>query len=397
MLATELSLGEGKPLTPPKMVPADKDALKAHTAALQTAFEDLVKSGCQETKRFNASFVPATYLICHYPERAAIPSKNVEKRVERWDLFQLEGTHESTDTLATNGDTDGVDEGKSSEPFELMSTSRGWFTSPYDDNSLVYILFRNRARAPKDGPDAPERVIECRGKRWSNGSVHDTDVPDFPARSRDVDGDGTNEYPAALFSHHFRGVKTEARPAPTETCNLAVDGRLELQVVGAQDFSGPKPTFDGDAYRPYYEHRLAAARARAKKVRAWAGLSGDGGVPKEVTRAKKIGTFDGPRFTNACAIDVAQIAADLIVYARTLGTPTEQAFVEADALMQGFALKLDACSGLAIDKGTFDVTKDAWPTLRDALAKWTPPNIGAPPPGPSASAAPSTSASAPKP
>lgn len=377
------SLAEGKLLGIPKFKPADKDAAKAHAAALQSEFESIVKEGFKEQNRFNASFVPATYILMMHPERAEKPG--VPGMPEQWVMLVAEGSNVTRELVAELHGVAG-DKG-STDAFALMQTSRGYFIDPFGDGSLVYVLRRRGVPFTHAANDAPQ--VECIGKHWSpeSGSVSDITVPDYPARGKDVDGDGKNEYPTQRFAFPLDAFAWNSPPSLDEVCNLPATGEVSIGVVGVasmiKDWSEKS-----EAVEKFYQHRLDATKKRVAKIRAWT---------TPVTR--KSGEL---RFTNDCALDVAQTAAELYVYARTLGESEATAIAESDALMKGFALKPLSCRGIdrrvAFTGPPPEQGMDFWPELRKALLAAKIEAVAEPKPAAapstSASAAPSVSASA---
>lgn len=346
--ASAFTLPEGKLLPLPKFKPADKDAVKAHVAALQSEFEAAVKEGFKEISRFNASFVPATYITMFHEGKRGARLTESEPNVTM--MIVAEGASVSRETLARLRGPTG-DEG-SDEPYTLMQTSRGYFIDG-GGGELVYIL--QRTGKPMYG-ESKGLSIQCKGRRWNpaDGTVGDGAVPDYPGRGKDVDGDGINDFPDRRFTFELTGWGFHTNPNRGELCNWDLEQGATIDVLGVVASSGKSAEVTA-----FYERRRKAARARATRIRAWAGTDA---TPKTVTR--RAGDL---RMTNDCALDVAQTAAELYVYARTLGAG-ENAIDEADALMKGFALKPSACGGLG-SHGTKPANPpdDHWPELRKAL------------------------------
>ena len=364
VLLGDLELGEGKPLPPPKFTPADKRALEAHAAAIQTVFDAQQKDKCRETSRFNASFVPATYLFCDIAGTEGDPQHAAQPTITR--MISVEGTTTAVLQLAMGGGDRG-DVGDAT-PYALWNTPRGYFLD-LGDGKPTYVLRREHVQAGEGGE--PGTRVECLGKRWSpaDGSVTDVAVPTFPTRGRDLDGDGTLEFPAPIFTFSFAGWTLAQPPWLATACNVPDDGRLRLDVGG----------IDGDDRpRPFHERKLAAARARANRIRASLGLpkltfpidGADAGAappsPREQTR--KLGKL---RMSNACALDVAETAAEVYVHGVLSGHGSDVSLADVDAIMRGFALKLGECGGLL---GDAVVARDVdhWPELRAALVAFPP-------------------------
>jgi len=329
-LHEDLVLPDGKQLPIGKITPAGKDAITAHAAVIQTKYEELVKAGFKQTKRFNASWIPATYIILEKPAKNDNPA--ITKMVE------FEGVSTNELTLAND-----------STPYDLWNTPRGYFIDVTGDDRLTYIL-----RAT----DATH--TECLGKAWdpSTGKVETIEkLPEFVTRGRDVNGDGKNEFPTAIFAYELAGFARAIIPAADTLCDVKHDGRLTIDVVGVDR--------DGE-FRAYYEKRLRAAKARVDKLRKWAD---DAKAPKH-----KKGNL---RFSRECALDVAQAAAEVYAYDVSLGSDAGQAQLNADNAMKGLALKAEACEGLSKNDG--DASKDQWPDMRGALLAWKPPHVFAVP------------------
>jgi hypothetical protein len=334
----DLVLPEGKPIALGKIVPATKDAIKEHAAKLQTEFEEQVADGCKEIGRFNASFVPATYVAC---KKNGKPAKDPVPAIpDEWRLIEVEGTN-----VAIRNYVDSASTGQ----WELWNTPRGYFVD-IGDGRFTYIL-RRTERVKNDKVDGNR--FECVGKSWSptDGTVEEAKVPDYPTRGKDVDGDGKPEFPASAFSWSLEGFVQSVSPKADNTCNIVIDDRVSIDVLGL--VSG------GD--RAFFEHRLRDARARATKA------------AKRADVARKKGSL---RFTNACAIDLAQIAAEVFAYQRILGAAANDAIVEADAVMKDRALRAGECGGLSNKGG--DGANDQWPAMRTALISWNPTTTFAP-------------------
>jgi hypothetical protein len=363
----ELAFSEGKVLPIAKFPKPSPDALKEHTATLQAQYEDQVKGGCKELSRFNLSAVPATYVFCELPERAAVGT-TIEARANIVRMLSIEMSSWDATDISSRGST--VPEFGDPTPYELWNTSRGYFIDLDGSGAFTYFLRRRRKAIPPE-PANEGGTLECLAKTWNpaTNSVHPaTKVPTFPTRGRDLDDDGKPEYPAAIFRFALPGVTLASAPT-LDGCNLKTNGAVTIDVVGVEDDDGDNGAF--------YKRRLAAARAREKKIAAF----GD----KEKTR--KHGDV---RLTNACALDVAQTAAQVFVYARLTGTSAPEAALEAESVMKGFGLAPGACpAGLSFDTFT-QKEHDYWPELRAALVAWQSKSIPAAP-----SPAPSGSASAP--
>ncbi len=324
-LHEDLVLAEGKPLPLPKITPAGKEAITAHAAAIQTKFEEIVRAGFKQVKRFNASWIPATYIVFEKPAKNEDPAqwKMLEVEGEWTNEFELPDTHNF---------------------YDLWNTPRGYFIDVTGDDRLTYFLRR------VDGAQ-----IDCLGKVWNmnTGKVEGLkEVPEFVTRARDVDGDGKQEFPTAIFAYELAGFIHQSQPPAETLCDVKREGKLTIDVVGVDR--------DG-AFKAFYEKRLKAAKARAAKIRKWAD------DPKAGKRKK-----GDLRFTHECALDAAQAAAEVFAYDRLLGTGADTAIVDADAAMKGFALKPSACEGLENKGG--DASRDQWPDMRTALLSWKPPH-----------------------
>lgn len=386
-LAVEsFALPEGKVLPIPKLTPASKDDVKAHAGVLQTEFEAIVKEGYKEQNRFNASFIPATYILMMKPGKQG--TQMTENEPELWTMLVVERDSVTRQPVASlRGPTD--DKG-STGAFALVSTARGWFVDAYGDGTVEYVI--RRRGEPFGGANDPSKrdVWECEGKRVDLDShgVTSVDAPDYPGRGKDLDGDGKNEFPTQRFSFALTPFAWSTPPSVDGVCNLPASGVVTLAVLGATsmltEWKEASPEMAA-----FYERRAKATKKRVEKIRAWAGAD-----PKPVTR--KSGEL---RFTNECALDVAQAAAETFVYAVTLGKNPTLAIDEADAVMKGFALKPLACSGI-VRRTEPSIAKpedghDYWPDVRKALLAATINVVGGPKPepAPSASAVPSASAS----
>lgn len=370
---------EGKILAIPKFKPADKDAAKAHAAALQTEFEAIVKEGYKEQNRFNASFIPATYILMMHPAKPGKPPAEGEPEI--WTMLVAEGTSVVRQPVASIGPQGELG---STNAWALMQTSRGWFTDTHGDGSLLYIL--RRSGRPMSAPASTPSTWECDGKLWhpETGGLEGGAVPDYPGRGKDLDGDGKNEFPTRRFAFEMPLFRMTTNPSSGEVCNLATDLALTVGVLGATSMIKTW-TEKSEAMAGFYERRYKAAKKRADKIRAWAGPD----APKTVTRKTS-----ELRMTNECALDVAQTASELFVYARTLGESEADAIAQADALMKGFALKLHACTGVEKRSHAADDATDYWPELRKALLAAKLEAVSAEKPAASASAAPQPSTSA---
>lgn len=334
-LHEDLALPEGKALPLPKITPAAKEALPAHAAAIQAKFEEINKLGFKQVKRFNASWIPATYIVFEKPAKKEEPAQ--------FKMLEVEGEWTNEVSLDT-----------ADAPFDLWNTPRGYFIDVTGDDRLTYFL----RRTPADGP-------ECVGKVWNmnTGKVEELkEVPEFVTRARDVDGDGKQEFPTAIFGFELPGFVHATMPPAETLCNVKREGKITIDVVGV-DRAGN--------FKAFYEKRLKAARARALKAQK---LLDD----PRASRRKK----GNLRFTHTCALDVAQAAAEVFVYDRLLGTGADTAIVDADAAMKGFALKPEGCEGITSKGG--DASRDQWPAMRDALIAWKPPQVSEQPaPAPS--------------
>ncbi len=389
VLRSEIELGEGKPIPAPKFKPCDKETTKSHVAALQKALDEQQNERCREIDRFNASVVPATYLTCEITSVQGTRLMGETPTITR--LLSVEGDDVTVTELASvHAST--VTSGSPAH-FELWNTPRGYFLDLAGLGTPVFILRRRReASTPmSEGAQLPA-MVECLGKQWTApGKVLDASLPSFPTRGRDVDGDGRPEFPDAIFSHHLESWYFTSPLAMETACNLPDDDRVTVDAVGIE---GATTTL------AYEKHRLDAARARARRIRAWAKMPtmhfpSVGPVDEMPTpRTRKLGTL---RLTNGCALDVVQAAVELFVHARTLGTSAEDAIDDSDELMRGFALRLGECEGGLRSEGQADPKLDHWPKICAELLAWTPQKIDAPAPEAEAapSAAPSTSASAP--
>jgi hypothetical protein len=322
----DLVLPEGKAIPLPKITPAAKEVLPAHAAAIQAKFEEINKAGFKQVKRFNASWIPATYIVFEKP------AKNDEPAQAKMLEVEGEWTNEVALETAMN-------------PLDLWNTPRGYFIDVTGDDRLTYFL----RRVDDDGP-------ECIGKVWNmnTGKVETLkEIPEFVTRARDVDGDGKQEFPKAIFGYELAGFVHQVKPPAETLCNVKLEGKITIDVVGV-DRAGN--------FKAFYEKRLKAAKARALKAHK---LLDD---PKAAHRKK-----GNLRFTHNCALDVAQAAAEVFAYDRMLGTGADTAIVDADAAMKGFALKPEACEGISNKDG--DASKDQWPEMRAKLLAWTPPAL----------------------
>ncbi len=401
VLTGDLELGEGKTLPSPKFTACDKEATKAHVDAVQKAFDAQLKDHFLEISRFNASFVPATYLTFELPGHQGARLTEDSPTVDV--MVSVEGTEVTTTRLASHGSPNSSEDSGCAVPYELWNTPRGYFLDlGFGFGTPVYILRRDcpiksLGLAFNDANAAPGMTSQCIGKLWkAPGSVDEVSVPTFPTRGRDVDGDGNPEFPGPIFSRRFQGWTFSTVPRDT-SCNLENGDLVTLDVVGIENQT---------TIRTFEEHRLAAARARANRIRVWAGESklafpvgdsgvADAGLEEPKARSRKHGEL---RMTNGCALDVAQAAAELFVHARVLGADADTAIADADALMHGFALRFGECAGGIRSDGKADPKVDHWAEMRADLLAWTPQVVAEPKPAAaaagSASTAPSGSASA---
>jgi hypothetical protein len=345
---------EGKLLPIPKFERATKEAAKEHAAAMQPEFEAIVKEGYQEEGRFNVSFVPATYIHMMRPGSVR-GGRMTEHRPREHVLFSVEGTSVHRSTIARIGGEADLEQG-SSTPFTLMQTARGYFVDVRGDGTLLYVLARESVPFEESESASKSEIYECLGKSWdpSLHSVTDAPVPDYPGRGKDVDGDGKNEFPTARFVFPLDGWQWFVQPADRAgVCNLPANRAASIGVLGVTSLLG------GWSERSvpiaaFYARRLKAAEQRAARIRGW---SSKGSV------ARTAGTL---RFSNVCALDVAQAAAELFVYARTVGESEERALARADDLMGGFRIELAHCDGIVPKSGGVQ-SEDLWPALRKAL------------------------------
>lgn len=353
-MAADLYLPEtGKVLPLPKYEAAAKETFKAHAAALQKAYELAVTSGDKEEARFSVSHVPATYVIFSHKGKpnsqpSYLPS---DATPEFWSMLRVVGDSDKTFVIGSIGGDGKFPDSGMAAPYALMQTSRGLYFDLLGDGALTFVLRRIGAL-----PDDPRgQIVDCVGQTWGGSANLSTgalvEVPDYPGRARDIDGDGKPDFPARRFSFVVPGHAHTIPPNVDGACNLAVSA-FTIDVVGVTSFV----TGWSEASAPVavaYERLQSMARARAAKLRTQLGKP-------LLRKAGQLVLHD------ECAPDAAQTAAALYVYARTLGASEASALAEADAAMKGFQLDPSHCGGLVRTTSTAP-TGDRWPDLRAAL------------------------------
>jgi MYXO-CTERM domain-containing protein len=259
------------------------------------------------------------------------------------------------------------------KPFALMRTSRGYFMDIFGVDKPVYVLRRPESSGPFDhlahSPHKPLNDNEpmCWGRQWDleAGTVSDAELPDYPARGKMLGAGDTIVFPSREF--HFEledwhlDFDSERSVDDSDACVGSKSG-VSVDVMGVDS---PAPAFhrNSEDVKALYEKLQKQARENAKTAIAWASQS------TPVDRKWK-----HVRFSSTCALDVAQVAAQLYVYGRTLGASSDEAIAEADAAMKGSQLA-GKCWGIGVNS-----SDDGWPKVRAALvaAKIEPISIGAP-------------------
>jgi hypothetical protein len=340
--ASDFRLPTGKTPPAPKTKQASREASLAHIKSLKSKYIELGSQGYRELGRLNIAWVPATYVTME---------KKVSNGPEGFftcDLALLTAEGEEVGSI----DDHDIAAGDCNAPqFSLVKTARGIFFDMFGVDKPVYVL-----RSPNWWGALLSSQPLCIGRMWdvNSGEVRDVKLPDFPARGKMIGPDDLIVFPSRAF-HFELDSWPNAEQRPTREESDACVGSFVYASVDVMGVDSPSPDFrrDDDAVANIYRQMQKQARANAKTASAWAR------EPAPVVRK-----WQKARFKSACALDLAQLAAQLYVYGRTLGASSEEAIAEADAVMKNHQLVRN-CTEV---RGAG--AKDKWPNVRAALLAW---------------------------